>query len=59
MFIPCQNDRLMKQIYDIAWDDLIVSDQRSLALFLRIAQRPKILSYKFGSVDLNLFVEVY
>jgi hypothetical protein len=35
-----------------------VTDQKSLALLLRIAQHPNALSYQFGCIDLTLFVEV-
>ncbi|EDS37921.1 Odorant receptor 94b [Culex quinquefasciatus] len=57
--LSSKNDQLIREIYDISWNNLPIEAQKSLQLLLHSAQQPMVLSDGFNAVDLFYFVTIY
>uniref|UniRef100_A0A1S4J5E2 Odorant receptor n=1 Tax=Culex quinquefasciatus TaxID=7176 RepID=A0A1S4J5E2_CULQU len=58
-FLSSKNDELIREIYNIPWNELPIPAQHSLQLLLHAAQTPVTLSDGFAPIDLDSFLEIY
>ncbi|KFB50274.1 AGAP011813-PA-like protein [Anopheles sinensis] len=52
-------DELTVAIYTVPWYNMEVQDQKALRLLLMASQRPVLISYGFGTVNIRTFFEIY
>ncbi|XP_063709354.1 putative odorant receptor 83c [Culicoides brevitarsis] len=54
-----KHDKLVLCTYDICWYNMRIQEQKKLLLLLHATQRKVVIEYRFGAMNIPLFVEIY